>query len=180
MDPGRIDAYLSQQRALSDKLRNLPVGGTIIDSHGMVEIDGGGGSGPSEGVPHEQRSEGEGSQIDAHDIALFKGNVKQWIELDNTIRRLQLAIKQRRQAKKDIEAEVVGFMSKYRIEDLNTQEAVLRYSNKQVKVSLSGTAIKRRLQDYFGDDEDRAAEVLEYVFERDRDTRETQSLRRMK
>jgi hypothetical protein len=168
-----LNTYLSQQRAMSERLRNLPVGGTIVDSHGVVEIDN------SNNAPNDAVSEASRG-IDDHDMAMFKGQIKDWIELDNTIRRLQLAIKQRRAAKKDIERDIMEFMSKYNIEDLNTQDAVLRYSQREIKTTITGKTIKQRLLEFFRDAPERAEELLHFVFEEGRTTQQKTTLRRLK
>ena len=59
---------------------------------------------------------------DTTSLESFKNDVRMWMELDNSIRRLQAAIKERREAKKIINARILDFMSKYKIDDLNTRE----------------------------------------------------------
>ena len=94
----------------------------------------------------------------------FKNDVRTWIELDNSIRRLQAAIKERRAAKKLLTDRVMQFMGRYNIEDLNTSDGRLRYRVSFVRAPLSHSAIKERIEKYFSADVNAARELNGVVF----------------
>jgi hypothetical protein len=79
----------------------------------------------------------------------FRSDVRTWLELDNSIRRLQAALKERRAARKAISNRVLSFMDRYSIDDLTTRECVLRYKVSYVRVPLSQSVIKERISTYF-------------------------------
>ena len=108
----------------------------------------------------------------------FKDNVQAWMDLDNQLKRLEAASKQRKTKKKELNEKILDFMAKYNIEDLNTKQGVIRYKKVFVKEPLSQKIIKERLSDLFKDDQTNY-EKIEKIFT-DRGKVEKQSLRRVK
>lgn len=108
----------------------------------------------------------------------FKDNVQAWMDLDNQLKRLEAASKQRKTKKKELNEKILDFMAKYNIEDLNTKQGVIRYKKVFVKEPLSQKIIKERLSDLFKDDQTNY-EKIEKIFT-DRGKIEKQSLRRVK
>lgn len=92
--------------------------------------------------------------IDLPDQAVlddFKNQVRAWIEIDNNIRKLKQAIKERNVMKKQLTDKILTFMGKYNIEDLNTKDGSrLRYKVTQVKEPLTASKIKERITENFG------------------------------
>ena len=89
----------------------------------------------------------------------FKENVKQWLELDQQIKRLTTATKERRKKKNEINLKIVDFMHKYNIEDLNTKDGIIRYKTTYVKEPLSQKTIKIKLIDMFKNDKSKMEEI---------------------
>lgn len=108
----------------------------------------------------------------------FKSNVKQWLELDNQLKRLAAASKERRKKKDEINRSILEFMSKFNIEDLNTKDGIIRYRKTFVKEPLSQKTIKNKLEELFKDDKENF-EKIEKIFT-DREKIEKMSLRRLK
>lgn len=79
----------------------------------------------------------------------FKAHVRTWMEIDGTIRKLQAAIRDRKQLKKQLAEKILDFMARYNIEDLNTAQGKLRYHVSHVKPSLSKKAIKEKLAEAY-------------------------------
>lgn len=108
----------------------------------------------------------------------FKDNVKRWLELDNQLKRLAAAAKERRNKKNEINKQILEFMSKFNIEDLNTKEGIIRYKKSYVKEPLSQKTIKSKLEELFKDQPD-IVERIDKIFT-DRGKVEKLSLRRLK
>jgi len=108
----------------------------------------------------------------------FKDNVKRWLELDNQLKRLAAAAKERRNKKNEINNQILEFMSKFNIEDLNTKEGIIRYKKSYVKEPLSQKTIKTKLEELFKDQPD-IVERIDKIFT-DRGKVEKLSLRRLK
>ena len=119
--------------------------------------------------------------IESIDNALldeFKNQVRMWWQYDTDIKRLQVAIRERRTAQNHITEKVLDFMKRHNIEDLNTKEGVLRYRTAVVKAPLSQKSIKTRLSEFFERDPN-AMNYIKKIFE-DREKVEKVSLRRLK
>lgn len=94
----------------------------------------------------------------------FKQQVRTWMDLDSQIQKLQSALKERRQMKKELTTRILEFMSRYNIEDLNTREGKLRYSVVQVKPSLSQKMVRERLTEVYPTVRS-AHDLVKHVFE---------------
>jgi alanine racemase len=108
----------------------------------------------------------------------FKDNVKAWLDLDNQLKRLSAASKERRKKKNDINLRILEFMSKFDIEDLNTKDGIIRYRKTFVKEPLSQKTIKTKLEELFKDDTENFEKIAK-IFT-DREKIEKTSLRRLK
>ena len=107
----------------------------------------------------------------------FKQNVQDWMNIDNQMKRLEVALKERRKKKKDLNLKILEFMSKFNIEDLNTKEGIIRYKKTYVKEPLSQKIIKEKLLDIFKNDKENTQRV-ENIFT-NREKIEKTSLRRI-
>jgi hypothetical protein len=102
---------------------------------------------------------------DPVDLENFKQQVRTWVELDSSMKKLQAAIKERRSYKKMLTDKILAFMDRYNIEDLNTKEGRLRYNVVYVKPALSQKDIKSKLEQYFASDAVTGQNVVSAVFE---------------
>ena len=125
----------------------------------------------------EQQS-AQAENIDNALLEDFKNQVKIWWELDTAIKRLQIAVRERKKAQNVMNAKILEFMRRHNIEDLNTKDGVLRYKATYVKAPLSQRNIKDKLSEYFERDPN-AMNILRKVFE-ERDKVEKVTLRRIK
>ena len=107
----------------------------------------------------------------------FKQNVQDWMNIDNQMKRLEVALKERRKKKKDLNLKILEFLSKFNIEDLNTKEGIIRYKKTYVKEPLSQKIIKEKLLDIFKNDKENT-ERVENIFT-NREKIEKTSLRRI-
>jgi hypothetical protein len=108
----------------------------------------------------------------------FKNHVRVWIEIDNMIRKLRGAIKERADVKKNLTEKILRFMAKYNIEDLNTKDgSKLRYHVTKTKAQPSKSQIKERLTQYYGNVSN-IDELTEKLFEKNEKT-DAVSLRRL-
>jgi CxxC motif-containing protein len=110
------------------------------------------------------------------DIAEFKKYVNNYIEIDNDINKLKLAIKERNNLKKELTIYIMKFMSKFNIEDLNTKQGTIRYDVKKVKAPLSHKTIKEKILE----NKDMSAEELTKLIFDKRDVLDKPLLKRIK
>ena len=81
----------------------------------------------------------------------FKNQVRSWIELDNAVRKLQHAMRERNIAKKQLTEKILRFMAKYNIEDLNAKDGSrLKYRVTASKAAVKPKEIKERLIENYG------------------------------
>lgn len=97
--------------------------------------------------PSQQRQLIVPSDLALHD---FRNQVNTWIEVDNTIRRLQMMLKDRRDFKHRLSEKIVQFMKHHDLSNLDMGEAgVIRSRRAKVKSPLSQRSIKDGILSYF-------------------------------
>jgi len=119
------------------------------------------------------------SSSDNISLEEFREYVKKWFELDNTIKRAQEAIRERRKARDKLSLAISAFMCKYDIEDLNTKEGRIRCKVSTVKAPVNQKVVKQRISDYFKNDDKKKEEILTKIYN-EREEKERVSLRRLK
>jgi hypothetical protein len=107
----------------------------------------------------------------------FKSDVRTWIELDDSIKMLQISIKERKCAKTHLTNRIIEFMNRHDIEDLNTRSGRIRHKTSYVRTPLSQNTIKTRIESFFSSDDKTTTDLLAMVFNRERN--EKHSLRRL-
>ena len=106
----------------------------------------------------------------------LKGNVKQYLEIDDQIKALNKAISERRKTKKKLSEEILSTMKNFEIDNMNTKNGRLIYSVRKATKPLNKKNLISGLNIYFKD-EDKSTEVSKVVLD-NRETVEKISLRR--
>lgn len=109
----------------------------------------------------------------------FKEYVRTWLELDNTIKKAQQFIKDKRTLKTQLSVAISKFMCKYDIEDLHTKEGRIRCKVTNVKAPVNQKVVKQKITEMFKDDQHKSSEILKQLYD-DRETMQKVSLRRLK
>lgn len=165
-----LESYLRQQQPAPASQRPYAASVASAASHSTRNAEPAGGGG------------GQLVAVEAtENISLeeFREYVRKWLELDNMIKKAQEAIRERKKVRDKLSMVISSFMCKYNIEDLNTKEGRIRCKVSTVKAPVSQKAIKQKISDYFGGDEDRRNEILSKIYE-EREEKEKVSLRRLK
>lgn len=130
------------------------------------------------GAEEEEEGEaGAGPSSASQDMDGFKRDVREWMDLDTMIKSLQSMLKERRTHKKTLVERIVRFMNEHDIEDLDTREGSIRSRVSYVKQPLSQRLIRESLNSYFSHNEAVAAQVMNTVFNQNRDRIEKMSLK---
>eukprot|EP00798_Chlamydomonas_sp_ICE-L_P002706 gene2706-biopygen7861 len=94
----------------------------------------------------------------------FKSDVCTWIELDDSIKTLEHAIRDRRLEKQKLTQRIIGFMDHHDIEDLNTKSGRIRYKTKYVRPQVSKTNIRDRISSFFPNDAQFADDIVTAIY----------------
>ena len=106
----------------------------------------------------------------------LKTRVAEWTKLDDQIRKLIIAVKERRTHQKAIAEGIQEFMGKYGYDNLNTNYGRIVHSVRKVKQPIKLTEIREliiRENTLRGDD------LIKAIFDTERPTIEKQSIRRV-
>jgi hypothetical protein len=106
----------------------------------------------------------------------FKARVAEWTKLDDQVRKLIIAVKERRTHQKALSDGIQIFMSKYGYDNLNTNYGRIIHSVRTVKQPLKISEIKELItkeKTLSGE------ELIKAIFETERPTHEKQVIRRV-
>jgi hypothetical protein len=94
--------------------------------------------------------------------------IKEWVRLDNDIRKLQKEEKQKKDDKKNISKVLMEIMKKNEIDVFDINDGQICYSKKNIKKPITQKILMNVLSDYFKGDMLKASELNEFI----RDNRE--------
>ena len=107
----------------------------------------------------------------------FKENVKEWITLDDDIKTLNAALKERKEKKKELTPKVLNFMNEYEVHDVKTTDGQLKFSKSVTSKPLNKKYLVSRLGDFFKD-YNKGEKAVDFIYE-NRDKEEKLKLKRI-
>lgn len=110
------------------------------------------------------------------ELESFKNFVKDWFKFDDQIRKLEIAIKERKNYKKALNAKIQEFMFEFNYNDLNTQHGRIKTNSREVKVPIKITDIKDKILKY---KDLSGEELLNQIFNEEREVVVKQNIRRI-
>lgn len=117
----------------------------------------------------ESATESESSSVPSisnDQLELFKSKIKTWLNIDNQIRDLKHKINTLNSNKKSLTPEIMGFMTKNNIHNMNLGEdnGKLKYIERETNSTITQKLIKDKLGEFLKD-EDKAVEALNFILE---------------
>ena len=122
-------------------------------------------------VINEERVEPSTEELES-----FKNLVNDWFKYDDQIRKLQTAIKERKNYQRVLNGKIEKFMFDYKYNDLNTQHGRIKSKSREVKVPIKITDIKDKIIQY---KDLSGEELLNQIFNDERPKVMKQSLSRI-
>ena len=107
----------------------------------------------------------------------FKQKVADWARMDDQIKKLSVAVRERRVHQKALGAQIQEFMMQFRYDDLNTRSGIIRSNVRVVPVPLKMKDVRARILEVIG--EEHGEEIADKVFAAERPLVEKRSLRRI-
>ena len=104
-------------------------------------------------------------------------SVKSWINIDNEIRQLQSAIKERRKQKKELTENLVSTMKQNDIDVFNIPDGELIYTKTRSKTPLSKKHLLLSLSEYFKDNKDMVDQLGKFILD-SRKIKEKENIKR--
>jgi hypothetical protein len=116
------------------------------------------------------------AQPTEEELDSFKNLVNDWFKYDDQIRKLDIAIKERRSYQKALNSKIQEFMFKYQYNDLNTQHGRIKSNVREVKVPIKVTEIREKILKF---PELSGIELIEKLFNEERPTVVRKNIRRI-
>lgn len=82
------------------------------------------------------------------ELDTFKNLVADWFKYDDQIRKLVIAIKERKNYQKVLNNKIQEFMFTYKYNDLNTKDGRIKANIKETKIPIKVTEIKDKILEY--------------------------------
>ena len=124
-----------------------------------------------EDIINEERSEPS-----AEELETFKNLVNDWFKYDDQIRKLKIAMKERKNYQRVLNNKIEEFMFNYKYNDLNTQHGRIKTNIKECKVPIKMNDIKTKIIQY---NNVSGEELLKRIFEEDRETVVKKNIKRI-
>lgn len=110
------------------------------------------------------------------ELDTFKNLVNDWFKYDDQIRKLVIAIKERKNYQKALNNKIEEFMFNYKYNDLNTQHGRIKANIKETNVPIKIPEIKDKILKY---KELSGEELLKQIFNEERPKVMKKNLRRV-
>ena len=118
----------------------------------------------------------EKNEPSKEELETFKNLVNDWFKYDDQIRKLQIAMKERKNYQRVLNSKIEQFMFNYKYNDLNTQHGRIKTNVKECKVPIKMNDIKTKIMQY---NNLSGEELLKRIFEEDRTTVVKKNIRRV-
>jgi hypothetical protein len=119
-------------------------------------------------------------EINDDELDKFKHNVKNWIEYDNQIIKLDIKRKELIKQRNSYNELITKFMKSYKVDDLNIDNGEkLKYQVKQTKGAFNKKTLESNLESYFTENIETAKKLFTFLDEK-RTLKETESIKRVK
>jgi len=119
-------------------------------------------------------------EINDEELEKFKHNVKNWIEYDNQILKLDNKRKELIKQRNSYNELITKFMKSYKVDDLNIDNGEkLKYQVKQTKGAFNKKSLESNLQSYFTENIETAQKLFAFLDEK-RTLKETETIKRVK
>ena len=110
------------------------------------------------------------------ELETFKNLVNDWFKYDDQIRKLKIAMKERKNYQRVLNNKIEDFMFSYKYNDLNTQHGRIKTNIKECKVPIKINDIKSKIIQY---NNLSGEELLKRIFEEDRETIVKKNIKRI-
>jgi seryl-tRNA synthetase len=112
------------------------------------------------------------------DFAQFKQQVAEWIKIDDQIRKLSIAIRERKTHQRALGKKVQEFMVKNKYDNLDTKHGVIKSNVKEVAQPIKLAEVRTKIEELDDDTPLTKKELMEKLFEAERPVITKQSLLR--
>lgn len=110
------------------------------------------------------------------ELESFKNLVNDWFKYDDQVRKLMIAIKERKNYQRVLNNKIQEFMFNFQYNDLNTQHGRIKTNIKEMKAPIKINDIKTKIIQY---KDISGEELLKRIFEEDRETIVKKNIRRV-
>ena len=90
-------------------------------------------------------------------------NIKEWLQIENELKELRKAAKERRERKKELTSSLVDIMKVNDIDCFDVNGGKLMYSQSKVKAPINKKTLMATLHNYYKHDPSKAAELSDFI-----------------
>jgi seryl-tRNA synthetase len=118
------------------------------------------------------------------EMAEFRSQVSEWVKLDEQVKKLRIAVRERMVHQKALGSQIQDFMKRFNYDDLNTQNGRIKHKVREVKAPLKLTEVKTKLYTIVEEGasrgfNDETIKKIHEIFEGERPVTKKEGLRRI-
>lgn len=102
-------------------------------------------------------------------------SIREWVKIDNEIRKLKKEENKRKQEQKRISAQLIEVMSKNEIDEFELNDGKIMYTKKSVKKPITKRILLELLQKYHDGDLQKATDINNFILT-NREEKEVESI----
>ena len=116
----------------------------------------------------------------ADELAEFKAHVAEWVKIDEQVKKLRVATRERIVHQKAMTVHIQDFMKRFKYDDLNTHSGRIKHNVRDVKTPLKLTEVKSKLYDLADREfDEEVIKKIHHIFDGERPTVKKEALRRI-
>lgn len=112
------------------------------------------------------------------EFAQFKQQVGEWIKIDDQIRKLSVALRERRTHQRALGKKIQEFMINHKYDNLDTRHGLIQSNVKEVAQPIKLTDVRTKIEELNDNEQLTKEQIIERFFEGERPTVKKQSLSR--
>ena len=112
------------------------------------------------------------------DFGQFKQQVSEWIKIDDQIRKLSIALRERRTHQRAMGKKIQEFMINHNYDNLDTRQGLIQSNVREVAVPIKLTDVRTKIEELEENESLTKEQIIERFFEIERPTVKKQSLLR--
>jgi hypothetical protein len=105
--------------------------------------------------------------------------IREWVKIDNDVQKLQIELNTKKLEKKKTSLNLINLMKENEIDCFQINDGKIQYKKQNIKKPLSKKVLMNLLNQYYGDDPEKANELNQFLIEnREESTKENIILKR--
>lgn len=105
--------------------------------------------------------------------------IREWVNVDNDIKKLQTVLSSKKEEKKEKSRELIEVMKQHEIDCFQINDGKIQYKKQNIKKPLSNKTLVKLLNDFYKGNEEKVAELNNFLIENREETTKENIVRKI-